>query len=208
MRNHDVYGQYAQEHAERTRLENLSDNFKSMLKRFHKMTREEDILEVGCANGRDIRYLHQSLNRESHSYGLDASEDMICLARDETESENIEYLVGDMERIPFSDNKFGGIWSQATIFMTDLQGMKNTLSEFSRVLSDGGIGAVSFKLEDSQSSENGRQIRSRWGEDVEYFFVDRNISSSIVQDSGMVIEDSEISEFKGTVFLNIWFRNS
>lgn len=207
MENFNVYGRHAKEHAERTEIENLSEGFEKILNRFNRKTQNESILEVGCGSGRDLRYLHQVCGRNTESYGLDASSRMISLARENTHCNDVSYVVGDMANLPFDDATFGGLWCQATIFMTGKAGMEATLNEFRRVMTDNGVGVVSFKLEDGKSDDNGRQMRKRWGEKVKYYFVDEGIVNGMMDSASLNPVETDRSEFKHNVFLNVWFES-
>lgn len=132
---------------------------------------------------------------------------MISLAQEKTDCDDINYVIGDMANLPFNDITFGGLWCQATIFMTDIAGMEATLNEFKRVMSDNGVGVVSFKLEDGQSGDNGSQIRERWGEKVEYYFVDESIVNDMMDSASLNSVETDRSEFKDNVFLNVWFES-
>lgn len=206
-KNYEIYGENADRHANRTKISNLSSEFENMLKRFNSKTKKQPIIDIGCAVGRDVRYLNSVLGRESQIYGVDASEKMICKARQNTNEGSVNYLVSDMRHTPFREDFFGGAWCQATIFMVERPQMELTLKEINRILKTDGLAVVSFKISDDESSENGRQVRERWDEKIHYHFVDQDIATKIVLESGMSISNIEKSSFGNTVFLNYWIRN-
>lgn len=206
-KNYEIYGENADRHANRTKISNLSSEFENMLKRFNSKTKKQPIIDIGCAVGRDVRYLKSVLGRESQIYGVDASEKMICKARQNTNEGSVNYLVSDMRHTPFREDFFGGVWCQATIFMLERPQMELTLKEMNRILKTDSLAVVSFKISDDESSENGRQVRERWDEEIHYHFVDQDIATKIVLESGMSISNIEKSNFGNTVFLNYWIRN-
>lgn len=202
MKNHKIYGENAEKHADRTELENLSSGFIDMMRRFCQKS-SEPVLDVGCGVGRDVRYMNGFFPNGSKVYGVDASEQMIEEAKSGS-SDGAQYLVGDMNDLPFGQSTIGGLWCQATIFMTGIEGMKETMKEFHRVLRDDGVAAVSFKVSDEVSDENGVQHRERWGEEIQYYFVDQEIADQIADGAGFHIEDTDTEQFGSTEFYNVW----
>lgn len=204
MENHRIYGQNAEEHHQRADIESLSEDFIDMITRFNKLCEDTEIADVGCGTGRDLNYMHEELGRGELSYGVDASIGMTEFARSNSGSHLIQYVTSDMTELPFPDDKLGGVWCQATIFMVELEKMEKTLQEFNRVLDSSGVLSVSFKLSDGESSENGEQTRDRWGSEVEYYFVDEEKAVDMVKEAGFTVFDTDKTGFKQTEFINVW----
>jgi len=204
MENHRIYGQNARKHHNRTKIENLSEDYINMITRFNKLCENVEIADVGCGTGRDLKYMHENLERGAVSYGIDASIGMIEFARTDSKSNLTQYIASDMTKLPFSDSQLGGIWCQATIFMVGLQNMKKALQEFKRVLNPSGVLSVSFKLSDHHSSKNGEQVRERYGSKIDYYFVDDDKAVQIVDEAGFNVFEVNKSGFEETEFINIW----
>jgi hypothetical protein len=82
--------------------------------------------------------------------------------------------------------------------------MITVLEEMKRILNDNGTCIVSFKISDSVSSENGRQVRERWDEQIEYYFTDRKISENIIQTAGFNILNTKRTQFGDTEFISFY----
>jgi len=65
----------------------------------------KDFLDIGCGTGNTIEKLSKEYP-DSHFTGLDLAEKMIEVAKKKVKSDNVEFLVGDAENLPFEDNKF------------------------------------------------------------------------------------------------------
>lgn len=204
MENYRIYGQNAGSHHERAKIEELSEDFINMLERFDNLCEENVIADIGCGTGRDLKYMHEKCDRGTFSYGVDASSEMVKFARENNNSDQVRYLVSDMSKIPLPDNHLGGIWCQATIFMVGFDKMIESLEEFNRVLDRDGLLSVSFKVSDEKSSKNGEQTRERWDSKVDYYFVDDDKASGMLESTGFKILDMDRTEFGSTKFVNIW----
>lgn len=203
--NYKIYDENYDKHADRTSLDRLSSEYKKMLDDFIKNHSTNLVLDIGCGVGRDIDYMAQK-SKSTTCIGLDASKNMVSEAKKKSDINNTDYIIGDMHNLPFKSNTFSGIWCQATIFMTDKQGMITVLENIKRILNANGTCIVSFKVSDSVSSENGRQIRERWNEKIEYYFTNKTMSKNIVQDSGFNISNIKRSCFGDSKFINLYLK--
>jgi trans-aconitate methyltransferase len=104
----------------------------------------ETVLDLGSGGGIDVLLSAQRVGPTGKAYGLDMTDDMLALARENQRlagATNVEFLKGEIEKIPLPDNSVDVIISNCVI---NLSADKNrVLSEAFRVLNPGGRFAVS-----------------------------------------------------------------
>lgn len=104
----------------------------------------EVVLDLGSGGGIDVLLSAKRVGPEGKAYGLDATDEMLELARRnaaEAGADNVEFLKGDIESIPLPDASVDVIVSNCVI---NLSADKATvLREAHRVLRPGGRFAVS-----------------------------------------------------------------
>ncbi len=102
------------------------------------------VLDLGSGGGIDVILSARRVGPTGKAYGLDMTDDMLVLARQnatEAGVENVEFLKGRIEHIPLPDNSVDVIISNCVI---NLSGDKQqTLTEAFRVLKPHGRFAVS-----------------------------------------------------------------
>ena len=104
----------------------------------------ETVLDLGSGGGIDVLLSARSVGPSGKAYGLDMTDEMLALARDNQRKagvENVEFLKGDIESIPLPDNSVDVIISNCVI---NLSGDKDrVLREALRVLKPAGRMAIS-----------------------------------------------------------------
>ena len=123
----------------------------------------ETVLDLGSGGGIDVLLSAKRVGPTGKAYGLDMTEDMLALARENQKQAgvaNVEFLKGEIENIPLPGNTVDVIISNCVI---NLSADKNrVLREAFRVLKPGGRFAVSDVVVRGSVPEEVRKSMLLW----------------------------------------------
>jgi arsenite methyltransferase len=123
----------------------------------------ETVLDLGSGGGIDVLLSARRVGPTGRAYGLDMTDEMLALARENQRKagvENVEFLKGEIESIPLPDNSVDVIISNCVI---NLSGDKDrVLREAFRVLKPGGRFAVSDVIVHGEVPPDVRQNMLLW----------------------------------------------
>lgn len=133
----------------------LADTGERMIPEFHKGTliyaehmiryqsaeeivKGKTILDIASGSGYGTNLLAKSAKK---AYGVDVSEEAISYAKNNYAADNIEFILGDGEKIPLADNSVEVVVTFETI--EHIKDYKKFMSEIRRVLTPDGVAIVS-----------------------------------------------------------------
>ncbi|MGD0639756.1 MAG: arsenite methyltransferase [Roseiarcus sp.] len=123
----------------------------------------ETVLDLGSGGGIDVLLSARRVGPEGKAYGLDMTDEMLALARDNQRkagAANVEFLKGEIEAIPLPDNSVDVIISNCVINLS--ADKDRVLAEAFRVLKPGGRFAVSDVVTRGDVPEQVRKDMLLW----------------------------------------------
>ncbi len=123
----------------------------------------ETVLDLGSGGGIDVLLSAQRVGPTGKAFGLDMTEEMLALARENQRQagvNNVEFLKGEIENIPLPDGSVDVIISNCVINLS--ADKDRVLSEAFRVLKPGGRFAVSDVVTRGSVPDQVRQSMQLW----------------------------------------------
>ena len=166
----NYYDEHASQYFERTSQVDLAALYKEFLKYIPAGGR---IVDLGCGSGRDVKWFRE---HGYDAYGLDASEELVKIARNQFD---IPVEVGLIEEW-IADEAFDGIWCCASLMHLDDMSFDRFLSNLRYNLRPGGALFFSVKVGiDSGVSKDGRYFRD---------FNDKTLNAFLSHYKGLRVE--------------------
>lgn len=152
----------------------------------------ETVLDLGSGGGIDVLLSARRVGPTGKAYGLDMTDEMLALARENQRKagvENVEWLRGEIEAIPLPAESVDVVISNCVI---NLSGDKSrVLAEAARVLRPGGRFAVSDVIADEDMDAATRASMAEWTGCIAGALTRREFEQAL-RDAGLV--DIEITE--------------
>jgi arsenite methyltransferase len=123
----------------------------------------ETVLDLGSGGGIDVLLSAKRVGPNGKAYGLDMTDEMLALARENQAKagvENVEWLKGTIEQVPLPDETVDVIISNCVINLS--ADKQQTLRESARVLKSGGRFAVSDVIADPDMDDATREDMQQW----------------------------------------------
>jgi len=123
----------------------------------------ETVLDLGSGGGIDVLLSAKRVGPSGKVYGLDMTDEMLALANENKQragADNVEFLKGEIERIPLPDNSVDVIISNCVINLS--ADKARVLREAFRVLKPGGRFAVSDVVVRGETPDEVRRNMELW----------------------------------------------
>jgi SAM-dependent methyltransferase len=159
----------------------------------------ETVLDLGSGGGIDVLLSAKRVGPTGKAYGLDMTEEMLALARENQRKAgvtNAEFLRGEIEQIPLPDGSVDVILSNCVINLS--ADKKKVLAEAFRVLKPGGRFAVSDVVVQGELPPEVRRNMELWVGCVAGALADTEFLA-ILKDSGFIdasIEPTRVYSFE------------
>ncbi|AGN01511.1 ubiquinone/menaquinone biosynthesis methyltransferase UbiE [Salinarchaeum sp. Harcht-Bsk1] len=147
---------------------------------------EPRVLDVGCGPGWESATFADA----GHDVlGIDLTSEFLDAAANET-APTADFARMDMRRLGFVDATFHGLWACASFLHVPRENAPATLAGFERVLTDGGVLALSVKRGDGTRPGDGYDDDQR-----EFVLYQPGEFRELVEDAGFTVETVDAREY-------------
>src|SRR3989344_6786046 len=158
---------------------------------FMRFLQGKKILDLGSGPGRDSQFFKE---RGLNPLCLDISQEMIKLCQEK----GLETQVGDLEKLPFEDSSFDGVWAYTSLLHVPKIKFSKILSKINNILIPQGI----FYLGMKEGNFEGMVKSEKYGESERFFSLYRDLElRKILSDFFDIVHFSKV-ELGEAVFLN------
>jgi arsenite methyltransferase len=155
----------------------------------------ETVLDLGSGGGIDVLLSARRVGPAGKAYGLDMTDEMLALARENQRQagvENVEFLKGEIENIPLADNSVDVVISNCVINLS--ADKSRVLREAFRVLKPSGRFAVSDVVVRGEVDEQVRRNMLLWVGCISGALEEREYAAKLAQAgfTGISIEPTRV----------------
>lgn len=193
-----IYDKFASQYAEY--LEERLPQF--LLTKFISMIpKNAQVLDAGCAAGRDSVYLAEEGLKVS---GIDISREILKIAACDAKEAglNIDFRESGLGSIPYDDKKFDGIWCMDTLNHISKADLEDVLREFYRLLKQDGVLFISAV----QGDKEGMIKMEYLGEEVFFACHNQVDIEDKLENIGFKITESSFEETDDKIHVNIFAK--
>lgn len=140
--------------------ENYMHSHRLKLLEIVRHLKPKSVLEVGCGIGLNLQHIKSELS-ETRLSGIDINKYLIMEAVKKLK--DAQLVVGDIQDLPFKDNSFDLVISDATLIYINNKDIKNIIKEMKRVAKQ-NIVLVEFQ------DEKECMVDYKWKRDYEKYF--------------------------------------
>lgn len=189
----EAYKHIAQSYAHRNAKPNV--NVTRMLDKFIRLLQGKDVIDIGCAEGRETKYLTEhGLNVT----GCDLSEEFIEMARANCPTN--KFMVADMRHLSENIGVFDGIWASASFLHIPKVDALSTLQGFRDILKEHGLLYLSVLEGDSDSLR--ANLEMHWPERHFSDYKEDELTDILKRAGFSTVDVEKTTRENGLVFLN------
>ncbi len=163
------------------------------IQQFNHLLPEGKVLEIGCGPGRDAEVL---IDLGYDYTGIDPSLGLLKIAR--KRNPKAEFIKMAIEDLDFSDQKFDGFFTAATLLHIPKKEVNYALKKIKAQIKPGGVGFISLKqgIGEEEDPKTGR-----W-----FSYYSEKEFQKILEVNGYTVLDTKIRPEQKTTWLCFWVK--